>query len=190
MAPDSDADRELVARAQGGDDQAFTDLMVRYQQPVLHFVFRLLAGAADAEDVAQETFVRAYFNLRRYRARPEARFSTWLFQIARHAALDQLRKRGRRAETPWPEGHAEPAAPEPSADRALQHRELGEALARACAALPEEQRTALVLAEYHGASVAEIAARPAHLGARRGGAPLPGPPGRCGAGWPRGGRRT
>lgn len=158
MAPDSDADRDLVARAQGGDEQAFTDLMVRYQQPVLHFVFRLLAGASDAEDVAQETFVRAYFNLRRFRFRPQARFSTWLFQIARNAALDHLRRRARRAETPWPEGAAEPAAPTPAADQALQDRELGEALARAFAALPEEQRTALVLAEYHGASAAEIAA--------------------------------
>ena len=157
MPPEQDADLDLVARVQRGDDRAFTELLARYEQPVFHFIYRLLSGGPDAEDVAQETFVRAYRALPRFRPQPGVRFSTWLFQIARHAALDHLRRARRRAEVPWPAERADPAAAAAPADEELARRELGLAIARAFAQLPEDQRTALALAEYHGASAAEIA---------------------------------
>lgn len=158
MHPPEDPDRAVVERAQRGDDRAYDELMARYQQPVLHFVFRLLGGSPDAEDVAQEAFVRAYLNLGRFRFRPGARFSTWLFQVARNAALDHVRKRRRRPQAAPDPARAEPADASPDAAAALMHRETGAAIERAFAALPEDQRTALVLAEYHGCGADEIAA--------------------------------
>ena len=86
-------DQQLAQRLQAGDEAALTEILTRYQKPVLNFVYRLLGNAADAEDVAQETFVRAYQHIRRYT--PREKFSTWLFAIARHAALDKLRYRKR-----------------------------------------------------------------------------------------------
>lgn len=153
-----DPDRAIVERAQAGDERAFDELMARYQQPVFHFVHRMVGGAADAEDVAQETFVRAFFNLDRFRFRAGARFSTWLFQVARRAALDQVRKRKRHPEEPLP---SRDEVPDPAGRDGRAHadeRELGEAIAHAFARLPEDQRAALVLAEYHGHGAAAIAA--------------------------------
>ena len=84
----------LVERAQQGDTEAFTLLVRRYQQPVIHFCYRMLASAQDAEDVAQETFVRLYRYLDRLQ--PDAKFSTVLFGIARNLTLNHLRDTKRR----------------------------------------------------------------------------------------------
>jgi RNA polymerase sigma-70 factor (ECF subfamily) len=156
MEPAGQQESDWVARAQLGDEAAFDALLRRFQRPVLHFVYRMLGHAQDAEDVAQETFVRAFFALPRYRPRGGVRFSSWLFQIARHAALDHLRKAGRRVEISEADA-AEPVAATPGADQLLACRELGDRVAGAVAALPEDQRAAFVLAEYHGLSAAEVA---------------------------------
>ena len=82
---------ELLSKAQQGDAQAFTWLVETYQRPVFNLCYRMLGNAQDAEDAAQETFLRAYKNLRRYdRSRP---FSTWLLSIAAHYCIDQARRR-------------------------------------------------------------------------------------------------
>ncbi len=142
-------DLELVERLQRGEDAAFDELMGRYKRPVLNFAFRML-GEAEAEDVAQEVFVRVYQRIGDYR--PRAKFSTWLFALARNACIDRLRYRQRHPTEPLD------TAPEPSTvTRDTETRELGEHIAAAIAALPEDQRTAIVLAEYHGLSYAEIA---------------------------------
>jgi RNA polymerase sigma-70 factor (ECF subfamily) len=84
-------DTKLVTRAQQGDLTAFTGLVESYQTAVYNLCYRMLGDAHDAEDAAQETFLRAYHQLRRYDpARP---FSTWLLSIASHYCIDQLRKR-------------------------------------------------------------------------------------------------
>lgn len=157
MAHEPDPDEPLVRRAQAGDQDALTGLLQRYRDPVFAFVYRLLGGHLTAEDVAQETFVRAFQNLRRFRFQPGARFSTWLFQLARHAALDELRRQRRHPTTHLEDVTREP--PDQGTDAATQmiHRELGDAIARAVAVLPEDQRAALVLTEYHGQSAAEVA---------------------------------
>jgi RNA polymerase sigma-70 factor (ECF subfamily) len=159
----SDPDRSVVERLQSGDDTALEEIMARYKRPILEFTYRMLGSAEDAEDVAQETFVKAYRHIRSYR--PRALFSTWLFQIARNAALDRARQRARRgifqslekfgADSP-DVGLARQGGKSPATD--LQALETGEAVARAVAALPEDQRTVIVLAEYNGMSHAEIAA--------------------------------
>lgn len=154
MRPD-DPDLPLVQRIQSGDEEAFGELMRRYKRPLLNFVYRVLGEAGEAEDVAQESFVRAYRHLRGFRP-GSARFSTWLFRIARNAALDHVRRRARRPEVRLEEAGVAPST-EATAATEVQAREAGEQIARAVARLPEDQRTALVLAEYQGLSYAEIA---------------------------------
>jgi RNA polymerase sigma factor (sigma-70 family) len=145
------SDLQLIERLQRGDEAAFDELLSRYKRPVINFCYRLLGDAGDADDVAQEVFVRVYQHICEYR--PSAKFSTWLFTLARHACLDRLRYRSRHPTAPLE------AAPEPATvSREVETHEIGEQVAAAIARLPEEQRTAIVLAEYHGLSYAEIAA--------------------------------
>lgn len=141
---------KLIERLRCGDEAAFEEWVRRYQHPVINFCYRLLGDAAEAEDVAQEVFVRLYQHIGAYR--PTGSFEGWLFTVARHVCLDRLRYR-RRHPTACLE-----TAPEPVAySREVETRELGRVIAAAVARLPEDQRTALVLAEYHGFSHAEIA---------------------------------
>ena len=147
----ADTDQQLVEQTRAGNDDAFGALLQRYRQPVLNFVYRMLGDAGEAEDVAQDAFVRAYRRLADYD--PRRPFATWLFALARHAAIDRLRYRQRHPTVPLA------AAPEPVVvAREVETRELGAQIAAAVQALPEDQRAAVVLAEYHGRSVAEIAA--------------------------------
>ena len=82
---------QWLEKAQKGDAQAFSYLVETYQRPVYNLCYRMLGNAEDAEDAAQETFLRAYLSIRRYDAsRP---FSTWLLSIAAHYCIDQIRKR-------------------------------------------------------------------------------------------------
>jgi RNA polymerase sigma-70 factor (ECF subfamily) len=145
--PDPD-DAELVAQLQAGEEDAFEKLLARYRRPIINFAYRLLGNAADADDVAQEVFVRFYRNIHTYR--PRAKFSTWLFALARNACLDRLRYRQRHPTEPLN------SAPEPASY--TQYDDVGEHIAAAIAELPEDQRTAIALAEYHDLSYAEIAA--------------------------------
>jgi RNA polymerase sigma-70 factor (ECF subfamily) len=157
-----DPDAALVQRLQAGDEPAFRELLTRWQRPILNFVYRMTGDATAAEDIAQEVFVRVFRRIGEFRLRPgRASFSTWLFQIARNAALDHLRQRARHPADrldDLPDGGGGIAAREPAPDELAAHREVGAEIARAVMALPEDQRTALVLAQYEGASVAGIAA--------------------------------
>ena len=86
-----DIETQWVLQAQRGDSQAFTQLVETYQRPVYNLCYRMLGNAEDAEDAAQETFLRAYKSMKRYdNSRP---FSTWLLSIAAHYCIDQIRKR-------------------------------------------------------------------------------------------------
>ena len=143
-------DSDLAQRLQSGDESAFDVLLERHKRPVLNFVYRLFGDEAEAEDVAQEVFIRVYQKIKSYR--PAEKFTTWLFAIARNFCLDRLRHRQRHPTAPLE------SAPEPSAvSRDVQMREIGSTIAAAIQQLPEDQRTAIVLAEYHGQSHAEIA---------------------------------
>lgn len=156
-----DPDAATVARLQAGEERAFDELMVRYKAPVIQFVYRMLNDAGEADDVAQEVFVRVYRNIHRFKASGKHRFSTWLFQIARNQAIDVLRKRRRRpVELGFfgGDGVGEPVLPRFSADREAEWKEVGDAISRAVFALPEKQKTAFILAEYHDRSHAAIAA--------------------------------
>jgi len=156
MTEIGEGDPQLARRASAGDNEAFAELLTRYQRPVLNFVYRLLGDAAEAEDVAQEVFVRAYRHWAEYD--PCRKVSTWLFAMARNAAIDRLRYRQRHPTEPLDTVAANlirgPADPSVEAGT----REIGDRIAAAIQTLPEEQRAAVVMAEYHGMSHAEIAA--------------------------------
>ena len=139
-----------MEQLRAGDEAALTELMRQYRHPIVNFCCRLLGNAGDADDVAQETFVRCYQS--RQRLRPGAKLSTWVFTIARNLCLDRLRYRKRHPTEPLEN------APEPAAiSNDIGSRETSAAIAAAVAQLPEDQRTVVVLAEYHGLSYAEIA---------------------------------
>lgn len=147
LAAINDPDSSVVERLQAGEDAAFDELMQRYRLPVVNFCYRMLGDAGDADDVAQDVFVRVYRNIGSYR--PRTRFSTWLFALVRNACIDRLRYRQRHPTEPLE------TAPEPAT--APHYDDVGEHIAAAIAELPEDQRTAVVLAEYHDLSYAEIA---------------------------------
>lgn len=149
-----------VFQAQRGDDQAFTQLVEIYQKPVYNLCYRMLGEAEDAEDAAQETFLRAYQRLDSYDpARP---FATWLLSIAAHYCIDRLRRRRFSAFSIDEEDDDSPAFEIPDADapnpeRESARREEREKLHALLASLEARDRAAVVLRYWHDASEAEIA---------------------------------
>jgi len=142
----------LVARARTGDREAFAELVRRYQRLVFAVSYRLLGDPDLAEDVVQDTFIRAFFSLERFRG---TTMRAWLLRIAHNAALDQLRARARRPTVPLEQAgeHAAFDLPESSIEQAG----LRAALEAALAALPVEQRAVVVLADVEGLPYEEIA---------------------------------
>lgn len=155
-------DWSLVEQIKAGDDRAFDVLMERYRRPILSFVYRMIGDAVEAEDLAQDVFARTYHGIRKPGFhRTTAEFSTWLFQVARNAALDCLRRRRRHpAESlATVDGRGESlVGTGRTAYEESSAREAGEQVAAAVAMLPEDQRTAIVLAEYEDLSHADISA--------------------------------
>jgi len=157
---DGNDDWELVERARTGDTGAFEALVRRYQGPVVHFCRRMV-GPQDAEDVAQDCFVRLYRHL--WRLTPRARFSTVLFGIARNLALNALRDaarrdRGRASHSPGPAGvEAVPQDERLRPDVVARGRELGGLLEQALERLSPEHREVLVLREMQGLDYDAIA---------------------------------
>src|SRR5579863_797960 len=93
MAANPDPDADLMLRVKDGDDAAFAELVDKYKQPVMNLAFRILRDATEAEDLAQNVFLQAYKSAARYTV--SARFSTWLFTIARNLCLNEIRRRSR-----------------------------------------------------------------------------------------------
>ncbi len=157
---DNTSERILVEMAQAGDEEAFTGIMQRYKRPVLDFMYRMTGDPDAAQDLAQDVFVRAWRGIGRFEQRPDAMFSTWLFQIARNACADVHR---RWARDPLHAAVGDSTSLEEfpsrqSVERDVAAHETGEQVAAAVANLPEDQRTAVVLAEYEDLSYKEIAA--------------------------------
>ena len=155
-------DEERISSVRAGDATAFETLMTEYQRPVLAFIFRMIGDADEAQDVSQEVFVRAYRAMQAPRFQlKSATLSTWLFQIARNAAIDTLRKRTRKpflSLEMFPGLHDSTPDSTPQPDVQLASNELQESIAKALLRLPEDQRTALVLSVYHAQSHEQIAA--------------------------------
>ena len=149
-------DAGLLVRCRAQEAGAFRAFVTAHERQVIALLSRLLGhGASDVEDLAQETFVRAYRAFPRFDPEGPAKVSTWLLTIATRLALD-AKKRRRLAVAPLDDAaEARPADSTP--EIRTERRELGAALAEAAAALPDDQRAALLLSDVHGLSIAEIA---------------------------------
>lgn len=154
-------DEELVARATAGDTDSFNQLVVRWERPIYALAYRTLGREEDARDVVQEAFLRAYRGLRGFKG--EAKFSSWLYRITLNLCRDAMRRERRTPIVQVPEG-SDPmeladdhVAPTESVEDLVARREMSAAVSRAMAELPEEQRTAILLKEYHGLTFQEIA---------------------------------
>lgn len=139
-------DGELVRRAAQGDQKAFSRLVARYQRPVVTFAYRYLGNLEDAEDAAQDAFIRVYFSLPRLR--DPGKLASYLFTTA----LNVCRKRRRPCPEPVPAASEVAESPEEQTLRQVEH----ERVARAIAALPEEYRVTVSLRVDDGLSFAEI----------------------------------
>lgn len=158
----SPSDEELMRRLQGGEDAALATLMQHWEVPVKRFIFRMIGNTAEAEDLAQEVFVRIYTKRATFRA--GAKFSTWCFSIAANQARNRQRwwrRRPAQSLNAWTEAGGEAAdesrAGGPASHTAVRHEQIA-AVQTAVAALPLDLRTALVLFEFEGQSMADIAA--------------------------------
>ena len=146
--------REL-ARARAGDVAAFGALVRRHQERVFRFLHRMLDAREEAMELSQDVFVKAWQALPGWR--PEARFSTWLLQIARNAALDQLRRRRVVQFAPLDDGmDVADTAPGPEARYASRQRQA--LLENALQQIAAEHREILLLREIEDLSYAELAA--------------------------------
>jgi RNA polymerase sigma-70 factor, ECF subfamily len=153
-------DEELVARSMGGDLDSFNQLVLRWERPIYALAYRVIGREEDARDVAQETFLRAFRALAGFKG--QAKFSSWLYRITLNLCRDWIRRERRAPVAQAPEGVdllelASTAEPAETVEDLVARRELGRAVAKAMATLPDEQRTAIVLKEYHGLTFQEIA---------------------------------
>ena len=153
-------DEELVARSIGGDSDSFNELVLRWERPIYALAYRTIGREEDARDVCQETFLRAFRALPGFRG--QAKFSSWLYRIALNLCRDWVRRERRAPVVQAPEDVdlmelAVAAEPSESIEDLVARKDLSRAVERAMALLPEEQRTAIVLKEYHGLTFQEIA---------------------------------
>jgi len=153
-------DEELVARSNGGDPDSFNELIRRWERPIYALAYRQIGREEDARDVCQETFLRAFRALKGFRG--QAKFSSWLYRIAINLCRDWMRRERRTPVMQAPEDVdlmdlAAASGPSESIEDRISRNDLSRAVERAMAVLPEEQRAAIVLKEYHGLTFQEIA---------------------------------
>jgi RNA polymerase sigma-70 factor (ECF subfamily) len=153
-------DEELVARAQGGDVESFNQLIVRWERPIYALAYRVIGKEEDARDVCQDAFLRAYRALPGFKG--QAKFSSWLYRIALNLCRDWIRRQRRAPLSQLPEDTdatelAAETGPVESIEDLVARRELSAIVEEAMSVLSDEQRTAIILKEYHGMTFQEIA---------------------------------
>jgi RNA polymerase sigma-70 factor (ECF subfamily) len=164
MANPPDPDAALMLLAKDGDLRAFEQLVEKYKQPIVSLMFRMLHDLSEAEDLAQIVFIRVHQSASRYEV--SAKFSTWIFTIARHVCLNEIRRRSRHPvesiESSPPETE-EPATRQIEDHRtftppeAFLHHELESKIQEALDQLPEKQRLAILLCRQDDLSYEQIA---------------------------------
>ena len=153
-------DEELVSRARGGDLDSFNQLILRWERPIYALAYRVIGREEDARDVCQETFLRAFRALPGFKG--QAKFSSWVYRIALNLCRDWIRRQRRAPVLQMPEDVdaielAAERGPSEGIEELVARRELSAVVEAAMALLPEEQRTAIILKEYHGMTFQEIA---------------------------------
>jgi len=154
-------DAELMLRVKEGDSASFTLLLERHRVPVIHFLYRMVQSQAIAEELAQEVFLRVYRSRATYE--PTAKFTTWLFRIATHLALNALRDgknekgQGSLDEENENSTSIQVADRQPTVEQNLVFRVKLEEVRRAVQALPEKQRAAVLMHKYEEMEYAQIA---------------------------------
>jgi RNA polymerase sigma-70 factor (ECF subfamily) len=151
-------DEELVSAFQSGDVSAFDELVIRWDRKIQGAIYRILGSEDDARDLCQEAFLKAYRALPGFKG--EARFSSWLYQIALNLCRDRMRRRKGKVFLSFDDPQvAEPAsrpANSPSALELVEAADLSRTVANAVATLPDDQRQIIVLKEYEGMTFLEI----------------------------------
>jgi RNA polymerase sigma-70 factor, ECF subfamily len=157
-------DHSLLEAIRTGDEAAFREIVRRYSNPIINFVYRILGDYDRATDMAQETFFRIYQSAERYQATYS--FSTYIYKIARNLAISELRQRKRRKTIPFPTFSSDkegeeievelPDQKQRLADDVMIEEERLRAASRAIASLPEKYREALVLCDIEERSYEEI----------------------------------
>jgi RNA polymerase sigma-70 factor (ECF subfamily) len=160
------SDQDVVLRARSGQEAAYRELIRRYERPIFALLFRMVRDRELAEDLAQETFVKALNAIDSYR--PEFKFSSWIFKIANNAAIDHLRRR--ELDTLSLDGSPHAETPEAMQATALQigarqetpldtveAKELGTAIEAAIGSLRPEYRSCILLRHVEGRAYEEIA---------------------------------
>ena len=157
-----DPDAQLMLQVRNGNQAAFKTLVEKYQGPITNLIYHMMLNHAEAEELAQEVFLKVYQAAARYRS--DAKFSTWLYRIATNLSLNELKSRRGRKTVSLEESLLDRAAsgltaanriPDPASQ--LERRELAKALERALQALPERQRVAVILQRFEGFSYREVA---------------------------------
>lgn len=152
----SEAETDLITEARAGSHDAYAELVERYQAAVYRLALRILHRPVDAEDAAQEAFVRAYLHLDSYN--PRFRFYTWLAAITSHYCYRVLRQR-RALSLPMEGRELEaPAFVEDGPELSILLRERDQEIQRMLAALPDRSRELLILRHWHSLSYEELAA--------------------------------
>lgn len=154
------SDAVVVAMARDGDSDAFRALVERHSRAIFKLAYRMTGNEQDAEDVVQETFLRAYRRLQQFQSR--ANFGTWLHRIGVNCSLDLMRSRQRheqhREAAPLDQPEAELSLPatDPSPDRVLFSAEVQQKVADVLARLSPKEKAAFVLRHFEGMSIEDI----------------------------------
>ena len=155
-------DAELMLRVREGDTESFTLLLERHRTPVIHFLYRMVQNQSVAEELAQEVFLRVYRSRANYE--PTAKFTTWLFRIASHLALNWIRdrrhERGQESlDQESQDGMVRQVSDHgPTAEQSLVRESKFEEIRRAIQSLPEKQKAAVLMHKYEEMEYSQIAA--------------------------------
>ena len=157
MESAQDPDKELIQKIQEGDRLAFNQLVVKYRNRVMGIASRMLGDRVEAEDLAQDVFVKVYHALPGFQG--AALFSTWLYRVTANSCLNHRRRRIPENQISKEAGDPEPTLSDPSSNphHMLEQKELKILLEKAIQSLPEEQRVVLILRDIEGLSYEEIA---------------------------------
>jgi RNA polymerase sigma-70 factor, ECF subfamily len=157
-----ESDLAAIARVRAGDGEGFRTLVDRHSRSVFRLAYRMTGNEADAEDVVQETFLRAYRQLASYEERSS--FSTWLYRIAANYALDMIRSKRRQVEQQSPQDEQgrdmfdQVAADVPAQDRLLFNAEVKRRFQTAMRELTDQERAAFEMRHFEGLSIDQIGA--------------------------------